>query len=44
MIEHIPGYTCYHKTRKNRYGNASGGISLIVKNSIKEKVEIIEKS
>ena len=41
-IENIPGYSFYHKARKSRHGKVSGGIAIIIKNSIKEKVEIVE--
>ena len=38
----IPGYVCFHKTRKKRNGTTSGGIAIMVKNSLKEMIQIIE--
>ena len=37
----IPGYTCYHKFRKNSINKPSGGITLIVKNKYKDLIDII---
>jgi hypothetical protein len=42
LEESIPGYFCLHKPRKYHNGTASGGISIMIKNSFKEKVNVIE--
>lgn len=38
----IPGYTCFHKFRKPRSGRVSGGVTLVVKNSLSKNIKQVQ--